>query len=137
MTLKKIRKVQTVEDLENLGIGQVAYEISHRGGGIGFRAKDVANALDIEEYYLPRKFGAGCNYLGGGVRSSIFPSDYADEITGKKKRELLNAIAEACVRVYENIENDSGLNDEGDDNEPNWEARATYGARQQGIRSAC
>ena len=136
MTLKEIKKVQTLEDLENLGIGKVEYEISHRGGSLGFRAKDLAKALDIEEYYLPNRFGAACNYLGGGVRGFIFPSNYADEITSKKKRALLNAIAEACVRVYERLENESGLNDEGDDDNPGWEARATREARRQGIRSA-
>ena len=137
ITLKQLEKVKTLEDLQGLGIGELCVDISYRGGGVGFRNSDISRALDVSEYYLPRKFGAGCNYLGGGMRGSIFPSDYSDEITDRRKRQLLDAIAAACVRVYESIENEAGLNtEESPDSETNWEAIATRKARQSGITSA-
>ena len=43
--------------------------------------------------------GAYVNYLGGGLRGSIQTSSYSTEIVGKKK-ELLDLLLEACVRVY-------------------------------------
>lgn len=134
MKLKEIRKAKTIEDLENLGLGPVDCDISYRGGGLGFYGSNVARALKINDSFLPRKFGAGCNYLGGGVRGSIFPSGFNSCLTGRK-RQLLEAIADACVRVYENLENESGMNDDSDD-DPNWDARATKGSREAGIISA-
>ena len=103
LNLRDLKRVKTYEDLENLGIGRVYCDISHRGGGIGFYAEDVARAFDVYESQLPRHFGAGCNYLGGGLRGSIFPSDFSNEIIGRK-RQLLEALADACIRVYENID---------------------------------
>lgn len=136
INIKNLKKVKTYEDLENLGIGRVYSDISHRGGGIGFYGSDVANWVDVSEGYLPNKFGAGCNYLGGGIRGSIFPSDFSTEITGRKAK-ILRELTLACVRVYENTENGSGLNDEEyPDGDTNWEAKATKGARKSGIISA-
>jgi hypothetical protein len=99
-----LKKVKTYEDLEKLGIGRIICDISYRGGNIGFSGSDVAREFDIAEGDLPRNFGAGCNYLGGGLRGSIFASDYSDRVTGKKAR-LLDELGKACVRVYENIDN--------------------------------
>jgi len=106
-----IKKVKSYEDLEALGIGRVYCDISYRGGGIGFYAEDVARAFDVSESQLPRYFGAGCNYLGGGLRGSIFGSDFSTEITGKK-RQLLEVLAEACVRVYKSCENEGEIEDD-------------------------
>ena len=105
ITLKDLKKVKTYDDLENLGIGRVYCNISYRGGGIGFYAEDVARAFDVCESDLPSKFGAGCNYLGGGLRGSIFASDFSKEITGRKAR-LLEELGKACIRVYDNIDNE-------------------------------
>jgi hypothetical protein len=105
-----LKKVKTYEDLENLGIGRIICDISYRGGNIGFSGKDVAMAFDVSEYQLPNNFGAGCNYLGGGLRGSIFASDFSKEVTGKKAR-LLEELGEACIRVYENIDNEEIPND--------------------------
>lgn len=110
INLRDLKKVKIYDDLDNLGIGRVYCEISYRGGGIGFYGSDVARMFDVSECYLPNKFGAGCNYLGGGIRGSIFGSDFNNEITGRK-RQLLEALAEACVRVYENIDNKEIEND--------------------------
>ena len=107
--LRQIKKVQTLEDLEGLGIGEPVVEIGHRGGGVGLYSSNVANHFDININYLPRNFGAGCNYLGGGIRGSIFPSTFAPKIKGRKA-DLLSALADACVRVYENIENENRMN---------------------------
>ena len=133
MKLKEIRNAQTIEDLENLGLGSVDCDISYRGGGIGFYASEIAEAVGVSESDLPINFGAGCNYLGGGVRGAIFASSFNSKITGRK-RQLLEAIADACVRVYENIENESGLNADNED-APNWDARATKASRNAGIIS--
>lgn len=134
--LTELKKVNTYEDLENLGIGTVYADISHRGGGVGFYSNDVASEFEVSEGDLPRKFGAGCNYLGGGLRGSIFASSFSDRITGRKAK-LLSELASACVRVYENIENGSGLNDEEyPDGDTNWEAKGTNQSRKAGIISA-
>ena len=135
-TLKEIKKVNTLEDLENIGIGKVYCDISYRGGGLGFYAKDIANAFEINEYDLPKNFGAGCNYLGGGLRGSIFASDFSKTITGKKAR-LLEELARACIRVYKNIEDESNINNEEyPDGDINWEAIGTNNSRKAGIVSA-
>jgi hypothetical protein len=135
ITLKQLKNVKTLDDLKELGIGEVYVNVSHRGGGVGFYGRDVACAFEIDEYYLPEKFGAGCNYLGGGIRGSIFPSDYSDKIE-PRKRKMLDALADSCVKVYESIENEIGLNTEDCDGEINWEARATCKVRQSGITSS-
>jgi len=134
--IRQLKKVNTYDDLENLGIGKVYCDIGYRGGGIGFYADDVANWLNIAVEYLPSKFGAGCNYLGGGVRGSIFASNFSNEITGEN-RKLLTELGNACVRVYENCENESELNEEEySDGNTNWETKATKSARKSGIISA-
>jgi len=103
--IKELKKVKTYNDLEDLGIGKIYSNISYRGGGIGFYSSDVAMFFDVNEYQLPSKFGAACNYLGGGLRGSIYASDFSKEITGRKAK-LLNELASACVRVYKNIDNE-------------------------------
>jgi len=106
ITLKELKKVKTYEDLKNLEIGRIICNISYRGGNVGFCGRDVAMAFDVSENYLPRNFGAGCNYLGGGIRGSIFASDFSTTIKGRKAK-LLNALGLACVRVYKNIDSES------------------------------
>ena len=133
--LKKIKEVNTFEDLENLGIGRVYCDISHRGGGIGFYSSDIASAFEVNEFDLPNKFGAGCNYVGGGIRGSIFPSGFSKAIS-KKKAAILNALANACARVYKNIEDQDNLNEEENEDGTNWDAAATNGARKAGLISA-
>lgn len=103
--ITSIKKVKTYEDLEGLGIGRIYCDISHRGGGIGFYQEDIARVFDVSEYQLPKHFGAGCNYLGGGLRGSIFGSGFSTEITGRKAK-LLKALSEACIRVYKAIDNE-------------------------------
>jgi len=110
LNLRDLKKVKTYEDLEELGIGRIICNISYRGGNLGFSGSDVAREFDIAEGDLPRNFGAGCNYLGGGLRGSIFASDYSDRVTGKKAR-LLDELGKACIRVYENIDNKEIEND--------------------------
>jgi hypothetical protein len=136
LTIKRLQAVRTYEDLEALEIGRIECDISHRGGGIGFWGSDVATAFEVSESDLPRKYGAGCNYLGGGIRGSISPSGFnTTNITGKTAR-LLDELGKACVRVYENVENESGLNSDYEDGETNWDAEATRASRKAGIKSA-
>jgi hypothetical protein len=135
MKLKDIRNAQTIKDLDNLGLGYVRWDVSYRGGYLGFYSSNIASALKIRESNLPLNFGAHCNYLGGGIRGSIVSSVFSFKLTGRNK-QLLNEIAAACVRVYKNIEDESGINDVDGDNEINWDARATESARKEGIISA-
>jgi len=109
--LTKLKKIKTYEDLEDLGIGRIYCDISYRGGGIGFYSSDIARVFEVSEAHLPYKFGAGCNYLGGGLRGCIFASDFSSEIKGRKA-DLLSALAEACIRVYEWIEKEDRIPDD-------------------------
>jgi hypothetical protein len=123
-TLKQIKEINTLEELESLGMS-VFYDISHRGGGVGFYGGELSEHFKINPSLLPNKFGAYCNYLGGGIRGSITQSDFSDTVQGRK-RALLEALSEACVRVYNDIENDMGMNEtEDDDGEIVWDALAT------------
>jgi hypothetical protein len=108
--ISELKKVKTYEDLEGLGIGRIICDISYRGGNIGFSGSDIARVFDISEGDLPRNFGAGCNYLGGGLRGSIFASDYSNRVTGKKAR-LLEELSKACIRVYKAIDNEEIADD--------------------------
>lgn len=125
MTITELKRVQSIEDLKNLGIGRVNYDISYRGGYVGFYSSDIASAIGVQSYQMADKFGAYCNYLGGGVRGSICASTFSSTVEGNKAK-LLRAIADACVRVYQNIEDENNLNDDEDeDGEINWDAKAT------------
>jgi len=131
-----INKCQTIEDLENLGLGNVTYDLGYRGGNLGFSGEKVADALDISSTDLSRNYGVYCNYLGGGVRGAICGSGYSKDVPAKKAK-VLDAIAKACKRVYTNIENENNLNDEEDeDGETNWDALATKASRVAGVESA-
>lgn len=131
--LKTIRSCNSIYDLESLEIGNVTYDIGHRGGYVGFYSSSIANVLGINEGLLPGKIGAYVNYLGGGIRGSVCVSSYSDEITGRKK-QLLDEILSACKRAFLNAENELGLNDDSDeDGDMNWEAIATKAARASGV----
>ena len=123
--------------------GKIHYNIGHRGGGIGINSRWLAFEIggfvneDYDPYYLearlPRYFGAGCNYLGGGVRGAIFPSDFDDAIWEEypKIARLLEEIANLAVKKYEEAEGSLNL-EEYDE----WGVEATKRARQLGIKSA-
>lgn len=134
-TIRELNKVNTLDELEALGIGRVDYEMSYRGGNLGFNGAVVAEKFNINPNHMPRNFGAYCNYLGGGVRGTVNPSTFSDKVPEAKAKRL-RALAEACVRVFDDIENEIGLNDtEDEDGETNWDALATQGARNSGIVS--
>lgn len=137
ISTKTLDKVKTYEAFFNL-ITKMGFheagEISYRGGKLGVNGAQLAKYLHISEGDLPRNYGAYCNYLGGGVRGAIVSSGYNNELPEKKK-EWLEAFAEMCTRAYESVENGAGLNDDEED-EPNWDARATKASREAGIVSA-
>ena len=119
---------------------QIYCDISHRGGGIGIYREWLANRIsckDCDSYYietrLPRYFGAGCNYLGGGLRGSIFPSDFDKDIYEEcpKIAKLLNEISLLAVKKYKETEKELDL-EEWDE----WGYRGTEQIRKQGIKSA-
>jgi len=133
---KQLNEVSTIEELETaLSLKLVALEVSHRGGGLGFRGTDIETLLNLE-IELPAKFGVYCNYLGGGLRGAICKSPYHDP-KNEAQAEALEAILEACKNCYLNIENEQQLNDEKYENgEINWEAMGTNKMRAQGVSSA-
>lgn len=137
VTLKQLRNVNTLNDLTALGIGNVHVDINYRGGGVGFSSNTMGKYFNISSDFFPRYFGAGCNYLGGGLRGKIFPSTCHPNIKEMpRKANLLIELANACVRVYESIEAENNMNDELDeDGDINWEARGTNASRAAGITS--
>jgi hypothetical protein len=134
ITLKQIKKCNTVEDLNALGLGTVSYDLSERGGYVGFRSSVVAEAFDIPEHELTPKIGAYSNYLGGGVRGSIKTSE-SSKVSVPVKRARVDALAQACMRSYMSLEDEVGMNDDFED-DINWNARATQAARHHGVTSA-
>ena len=48
--MKQLKKASTIEDLEDLEIGSVYCDISHRGGGLGFYSEDVASHFEVERF---------------------------------------------------------------------------------------
>jgi hypothetical protein len=138
ITIKELQKINTYEELEELEaeFGAMKCDISYCGGGIGFYSDNVADVIGVEGWMLPNCIGAGCNYLGGGLRGAIFPSTFHQDVP-EDKAEILTALADACVRVYESIENEAGLNSEEDeDGDTNWDAIGTNASRREGIISA-
>ena len=134
ITKKQIEECNTLEDLGALDLG-LDYSVGGRGGYVGLWASKVAEHFNIPVNYLPRKFGAYCNYLGGGIRGAIMASSFSKDVPEKKAR-ILEALAEACKRAYENAENETGMNDDYEDGETNWEAEATKAARKANLVSA-
>jgi hypothetical protein len=136
ITIKQLKNANTIEDLQDLGIGRVQYEVGHRGGYVGFYATSVSEALSIPEWQLTGKVGAYVNYLGGGLRGSVGTSEYG-RVEGKRKIRLVEELLEACRRAYINAENEIGLNDEEDgDGDTNWDALATAKVREAGVTRA-
>lgn len=133
LTVSELKKAHAIHDLEGFGL-RLQYEIGGRGGNVGFSGEKLAELLEIEENWLPRNYGAYCNYLGGGIRGSISGSGYSPDIPTRKAR-ILDELAAACKRAYINAEN--GMNDETDENgETNWDAVATNASRKAGVVSA-
>src|SRR3972149_12025311 len=108
-TLKEIKKIKSYKNLENLNIGKIICDVGYNGGNLGFQREDISKYFEIDIDDLPEKFGAYCNYLGGGLRGSICASTFSDRIKGRKV-ELLIEFGKACIRVYKTIENETGLN---------------------------
>jgi len=118
---------------------KMRYEVGGRGGYCKVPAAAVLTALNIPEKYTdmcPEYIGAGCNYLGGGLRGSIFcTAGFQEHGIPKTYAARLNRFAQLLKTRYEELEN--GLNDETDqDGETNWEAMGTRLSRQAGVVSA-
>lgn len=120
-------------------------DISHRGGNFGFRSADVVGALFADKSdavrdkildFMPAKFGAFCNYLGGGLRGAIVVSDFSPDMPGYAAKRLTKFGA-LCKAQYKAYEDDMGLNDdEYPDGDTNYEAIATAAVRGAGTVSA-
>jgi hypothetical protein len=133
------KKINTIEQLETI-VGPVICDIGGRGGYVGFSGKTVSDFFNsrnirLSEHDLPGKFGAFCNYLGGGMRGAICCSTFSSNVN-KRTASYLNELSAACKRAYENAENDTGMNDDYPDGETNWEALATKASRNAGVVSA-
>lgn len=121
-------------------------DISYRGGGVGIRrswliwrigsyVNEDYNPYDLNylEAYLPRYFGAGCNYLGGGIRGTISPSGFNNKVWElyPKVARLLDEIQNLAVEKYKEYEEELNLQEW-----DKWGYEATEQARRQGIVSA-
>jgi hypothetical protein len=135
ITLTNLKKIYTLEQLKELDLGSPIYDIGERGGHLGFAGIHVANRIGVSSNYLPKNYGVYCNYLGGGIRGALTHSGFDDKISIRKK-QLLEALADACKRVYNDIELELGLFDDTDaDGETNWNNVATKKARESGTIS--
>lgn len=140
-----IEKLRLLEDTSN---PKIKIEISHRGGHYGISADhalELIGATDKQrELYaerLPNNIGAYCNYLGGGLRGAIGTSADIAEMTTrgipKTLAKKMVQLMDACATRYEELENETGLNSETDeDGATNWEACGTNANRRAGILSA-
>ena len=136
ITIKQLKNAYTIEDLQDLNIGRVQYEVGGRGGYVGFSGTSVSETFGIPEWQLTGKVGAYVNYLGGGLRGGVATSEY-DRVEGKRKIRLVEELLEACRRAYINAEDEIGLNDEEyEDGDTNWDAIGTSRVREAGITRA-
>lgn len=136
---KKMRAL--LEEME--GDNRMLYEIGHRGGHYGTYAIRAVEALfpnltqDAQDKLaegMPDKFGAYCNYLGGGMRGAVGVSGFSSSLPAYARTKL-GAFQVACKERY--IELEGSMNDEEDeDGETNWDAIATRAARGSGTLSA-
>ncbi len=134
-TITDLKKVRSIADLKLLNIGYLQYDIGGRGGSVHYSCSDVAEHFSVDADKLTPKIGAYTNYLGGGLRGSITGSQVRG--LSKRKTALVEALINACVRAYQNAEDELGMNDEEDeDGDINWEAKGTNAARGAGIVSA-
>jgi len=130
------KKVRSIEGFEALGFSAPVYDTGRRGGRFGYHGSEVSRLLDIPEDSISGISGAYCNYLGGGIRGAVTGSGYSSSLP-KAKQALVKAFQDACVTVYINLENGTGLNDpEYPDGDTNWEAQGTAASRKAGIVSA-
>lgn len=126
MKASDFKFVNTIDDLKEVLPG-VIYDISHRGGYVGYRSETVERAIGMQPGFLPGKVGAYCNYLGGGLRGSIAGSEF--DRAPKRFQPVLKAIVKACKRAYENAEQEIL--------EPDyWNDLGTSAAREAGIVSS-
>jgi hypothetical protein len=133
--IEKLKNINCLDDLENLNIGEVIYEVSSRGGYLGFCSIDIEKSTGIQSNKLPYRFGIHCNYLGGGLRGSICISDYNYDIS-EIESDFLYELGLACKRVYISIEDGFGMNDETYGDDINWDAIGTNCCREDGIISS-
>jgi hypothetical protein len=133
--MKKI----TMNDIYNLEDNRlIDYDINYRGGKYGISLDDFINNFmpdneDIKDL-LPNKIGVYCNYLGGGLRGSICKSDFSEKLP-EKYAKIVDSFTELCCQRYLEIEDEMELNEEGEGEEINWEARGTNKCRNAGIVS--
>lgn len=129
ITIKELKKVNTIEDLEDLNIGDLHWEVGTRGGFIYFSSTTVSDFFGIPEWQLTGKVGAYVNYLGGGLRGGVATSEY-NRVEGKRKMRLVQELLEACRRAYISAEDEMGMNEEEyEDGDTNWEALGTARVR--------
>lgn len=124
---------------------RIKYDIGGRGGNYTMEAElalELVGATGdyFDEYleFLPSSFGAGCNYLGGGLRGSVMTTGdkavFEEKGFSKAVADELGKLAEACKERYISLE--GAMNDEEVDGETNWEAVGTNKMRQVGMERA-
>jgi hypothetical protein len=129
MNFKTVMSCNTIEDLQQLGLG-LTYKIGGNTGYLGLNGALLANAMKIDADLLPMNFGVYHNYLGGGMKGSLIKSSFSDSIPENKK-QILVQLLHACQRAFLTYENDLY-----DDNADDWDRMATDAARAAGIQKA-
>lgn len=130
------------------GQREIEYDLGYHGGHYTMTAEFALNLIGFTGDYeekdsilgcMPNKIGAGCNYLGGGIRGTVHGSGKAEDfeqhgVPARYAAEL-GKLAKACIQRY--IELEGALNDQEDEEgETNWDAKATAAARRSGAISA-
>lgn len=130
MTLKQIKAIQAIADLQEYHLLEIYldYDISHRGGTLGFSRKFISETFNIPEEQLTKRVGCYVNYLGGGIRDKIRTSD-THLITNKTKKKKIEEFCLMCKRIYLELEDDYN-HEEYPDGDINWDAMATNSIRR-------
>lgn len=123
------KKIDSIDQLQS--VLPVDYNISSRGGYVAIDPSAVCDYLQsrhikVSPSDLPRKFGAYCNYLGGGIRGAICETQFNPKLSITAQK-YLSELSAACKRVYLSL----------DSNDPdNWDDIGTNAARAAGITRA-
>ncbi len=143
MKLSEIKHLDSIEALTELFGRDCQYDIGGRGGYIKVDSERICSELSISpDGELPTCIGAGCNYLGGGLRGAIFSTgssvDFATKGFNTSDTKKLEAFCGALEKAYNRAEGRDGeeLPEEDENGDTNWEAKGTNLYRRAGTISA-
>lgn len=137
---RKIKDCYDIETLEEILDTRILYGISERGGYIKIKSYNLKKFIGNSYEKLPDYIGAGCNYLGGGVRGAIFNTFSNNDklnLFSKKNQLFLRTLTNKLTDLYNDIESELGLQcEEDEEGNTDWNNSATNSVRKQGVISA-